>query len=724
MAQYVEVNGQSIEFPDGMAAPEIEAAIKKNYMSIAPAKPAAVEAGGVLNDIPRQIGLTARYGLEGLANMAQVGTEPIRYFTDRALGLTGKTKPLGAMATDLADSIGLPAPRTANERVIGDATRMVAGTGGGAGLAQFAANQIPRAVAAAAQQAPGILSLGQSTAQGLAANVPAQLGSAAGAGLAGGASREAGGGEGQQLLASVVGGVGGGMVPGGAGRVVDAGKRLFASKPTDAQIDMRLTAMLADSNIDLSALPQSAQRSMRVEMRRAMEAGKEVNPAAMARLADFRTVGATPTRGSVTLDPVQITREKNLSKIAANSSDGSLSGLPLLENRNNNRLIEVLNEAGASRGDPFAAGEQALGAIRGRDAAEAARVSGLYNAARSGPGGDIPLQTKPFVDNIYNSLARENKLAYLPDDIAATLNTISQGQVTRNGQTFQVPFNANTLDNLLTDIATAQRSTQDGNVKAALTIARRALDQTPVTPVKTEFGGSQLVTDAGAAYLRGQDAAAGTFLDSLNQAREAARQRFAWQESSRPVEAALNGAQPDRFINQFVVRGTVDDATAFAREAGVEPAKNAILAHLKERALNGAADEVGKFSQSAFNKALREIGERKLAVFFTPEEIARLNATGRVASYLQAQPVGSAVNNSNSGALLAGRGYDFLRGVAGKIPFGQAAVVDPLRNIDIAISQRQAQNFAPGLLSDPAKRPILPSLLLPGVAVGGGLLAP
>lgn len=41
MPQYVEVNGQNIEFPDGMAAPEIEAAIKKNYLSIPAAKPAA-----------------------------------------------------------------------------------------------------------------------------------------------------------------------------------------------------------------------------------------------------------------------------------------------------------------------------------------------------------------------------------------------------------------------------------------------------------------------------------------------------------------------------------------------------------------------------------------------------------------------------------------------------------------------------------------------------------
>jgi len=38
MAQYVEVNGQNIEFPDGMPMGEIQAAIKKNMMAIKPAK--------------------------------------------------------------------------------------------------------------------------------------------------------------------------------------------------------------------------------------------------------------------------------------------------------------------------------------------------------------------------------------------------------------------------------------------------------------------------------------------------------------------------------------------------------------------------------------------------------------------------------------------------------------------------------------------------------------
>lgn len=47
MAQYVEVKGQVVEFPDGMAPAEIEAAIKRNMMSIPPEQPAQ-KTGGFL----------------------------------------------------------------------------------------------------------------------------------------------------------------------------------------------------------------------------------------------------------------------------------------------------------------------------------------------------------------------------------------------------------------------------------------------------------------------------------------------------------------------------------------------------------------------------------------------------------------------------------------------------------------------------------------------------
>jgi outer membrane lipoprotein SlyB len=687
------------EVPEGTTPEQAQELIAQSLKS-APSQPASVKAGAAINDIPRQIGLTARYGIEGLANTAQIVTEPLRYLTDKIIPGESKSVPLGVLATRAADAIGLPSPQGANERVVGDATRLLAGAGGLAKTAQLAAGAVTNPVA-------------QETLRTLSANLPQQFGSAAGAGLAGGASREAGGGAGMQTLAALGGGVAGGMAPGAIQSGVNSARIAF-NRLTPQQVDQQISAVLNRAGMDYSQIPERVRQSLRSELENALRAGRELDPQAVRRLADFQLVGATPTRGMVSQNPVQITREMNLAKIGANSADERLQGLPLIQNQNNTTLITRLNEAGANEGDLFRAGERAIGSIQGADATRQQGVNQLYDRVRNMAGGDIPIDRKPFVDNIFGALQRENRMAFLPKELGDTLNSISSGQT---------PFTPQTVDMLKTMFATASRSASDGNVRAAISIARNALENTPVNlpPV-----GPGVVTGAQAQMLNGARTQADDILGAMNQARQAAAQRFAWQESARPIEAALGGAQPDKFVQQFVINGTLDDARAISQNAPVQEVKNAILLHLKEKALNGSADEVGKFSQSAFNKALSAIGDRKLALFFTPEELGQLRAVGRVASYMQNQPVGSAVNNSNSGALLLGRGYDALKGLLDKIPGGQTFLTQPLTNIEIAVRNRQAQNIAPGLLAPVERPPLTQGLLLPGLAGAGtaaGLLA-
>jgi hypothetical protein len=327
-------------------------------------------------------------------------------------------------------------------------------------------------------------------------------------------------------------------------------------------------------------------------------------------------------------------------------------------------------------------------------------------------GGDLPLNRKPFVDNIYGDLTRSNRMAFFPKELSDTINQISSGNT---------PFTPQTVDMLKTMMATASRSSNDGNVRAAIKVARDALERTPVTlpPV-----GPGLATGAQAQVLRGATAQADDVLSAMNQARQAAAQRFSWQESARPIDAALNGAQPDTFVRQFVINGSLDDARAVAQNAPLDEVKNAILSHLKDKALNNAPSEVGKFSQSAYNSALKGIGDRKLALFFSPEELLQLRALGRAASYAQVQPVGSAVNNSNSGALLLGKGYDALMGLSDRLPVVGPMLVPPVRNIELSIRNRQVQNLAPGLLMPTQRRPAAASLLLPSAAAAGLLTAP
>lgn len=675
----------------------------------------AVQAVGsklsnALGAIPRQLGLTGRAALTGMGDAVGVLSNPIASAINLGFIGAGKGAPVqnaSQTMTGVADWLGLPKPETPTERVAQEGARLMAGTGTFGGLGNTAAKYGTEGA--------------QRVGEFLTRALESQVSAAAGGGLLGGSAKEAGAGPGTQFAASLLGSVAGGMVPGAARSTVDWVTRLASPKLTPQQIDVRIERLLSDQGVDWKALPAGAKSSLRAELAKSLQAGDELDPAAVRRLADFRTVGATPTRGTVTLDPVQITREKNLSKLAANSGAEELHGLPRIENANNRALISGVNDVAGRPVDAFTAGERASGAIAARDARAAALENRLYAEARDAAGRQIPLDREAFVRQAYENLAKSNKGAFLPENVGKLIEQIRTGKITQGGQEFDVPFNVDVIDNLKTTLAAASRGTQDGNTKAALKAVRDALESTPVAAVKRDFGGSALVTQAQGEAMRAADDLPASAMNAFDAARRVARARRTWQESAPSIEAVLDGAAPDTFMKRFVLSesASVDDVSRLARELNRNPqakeaVKSAIVGHLKDKALSGAADEVGKFSQSAYNRALSAI-ERKLPLFFDAEEIARLKALGRVASYTQVQPAGSAVNNSNTAGMLAGRGLDAATGIANKIPFGRAVITDPLQSILLSIGERRAQNTLPGLLMPQETAPMVQRLAVPGL---------
>lgn len=141
----------------------------------------------------RQAGLTARYGLEGLGSIVDLAQAPVRGAINLALPESRQLQPV-SFGGSIADVLGLPQPQTSTERVVGDISRTMAGTGG---------------VIKAAGAVSPTSAIGQGIRESLVSNVPTQLAGSIGAGGAGGMTREAGGNELTQLLASLAGGVGG-----------------------------------------------------------------------------------------------------------------------------------------------------------------------------------------------------------------------------------------------------------------------------------------------------------------------------------------------------------------------------------------------------------------------------------------------------------------------------------------------------------------------------------
>lgn len=113
----------------------------------------------------RQLGLTARYGIEGGLGLADVLASPIRSALNLVLPESMKASPI---APQIANILGLPSPETALERTIGEASKGMAGAGGGQAIAQLTrpVSQLGQTIRQAFTQVPGTQITGAGTAGG------------------------------------------------------------------------------------------------------------------------------------------------------------------------------------------------------------------------------------------------------------------------------------------------------------------------------------------------------------------------------------------------------------------------------------------------------------------------------------------------------------------------------------------------------------------------------
>lgn len=666
----------NVNAPEGASQDEVIAYAKTQWSAKADETPVSEPVGSRLDrelaSIPRQLGLTARAGIEGPMEMLGILSNPIAYGLSK---LTGQqVMPAGEFGGYLADKLGLPSPETPTERVVGQGAKMLTGIGGQAALASRAA--------------PAVSGVSEKVLSSLAANPTSQLTGAAGGGTAGQYIKEEGGGPAAQFVGALAGGFGGAAVPAITSKVVNGVKSLAnAVTGTKASIDnisANLDRILQSSGISSKDISRSTRNQILAELKKASDTGNPVDENVIRRLADFDMVpGTTPTRGAVTLDPVQITQEKNLAKIAANSQDERLNQLARIPRQNDIALTQNLNEMGASRAvDAPLAGASIKGAMLQRDIPRKAAVDRAYEAVRNAEGRYANIDVPTFSKLANDALDEKALGSVLPAEARGLLNDISSGKI---------PLNVNTMmqvDSVLSGLArTAGKGTPQS---LAVGQIRKALFDAPIESTSGEKA-----------------------VQLYDKARKLAALRFQKIEQNPAMQAALDDAAPDKFVQTFILGGgskaNIRDVQALVRDLKSQPdvlqaAKDQIVAHLKSKALSGNADEVGNFSPSAYNKAMRDIGDRKLAMFFKPDELKQLKAVGRVASYTKFQPTGSAVNNSNTASAFAG----LLERVAGnplvsRLPLGGPMVGEPLQNWANQINARAALNPVGGLLQPQPK---------------------
>jgi hypothetical protein len=664
----------------------------------AKAKPFGQQLNDAISAAPRQLGLTARYGIEGVGDMLDTLSSPIRAGLNAIL--PNKQRGVADVITEanarpaiegrsgqvLANALGLPQPQTSTERVVGDAARMLAG-----GIVPIGAG------AAIAKNTTGVA---QGVGRMLAANPVQQLASAGAAGAAGGYTRETGGDNTSQMVASLAAGLAAPATVNAASRGVQAARGIAqrvsgASAASPQQIEITINSALQDSGMRLADLPADVARSIRADVAKAYQMGDRLSPDAVRRLADYRLVGATPTAAKITQDPVAITQQENLSKLGANSKDVAAQQLARTRYGNNSVLIDGVNAlGGATADDAIAGGSKIMGALGARDARAKDIIGSFYDQARAANGRAAALDPHAFTQQANNLLDEALLGGKLPGDVRNLLNKAATGEM---------PLTVDVAEQFKTRIGDLQRASSDAAERKALGLVRSALDDTPLMP------GQEIGREA---------------INAFNKARMVNRRWMGVVEKTPALQAVRDGIEPDKFVQQFIIgsgaKSNVMDVAMLKNSIKTSPeamdaVKTQITSFLKQKALNGAADEVGNFSQSAYNKALQAVGDRKLKLFFSQQEIDQLKAIGRVASYEQFQPVGSAVNNSNTAPTAMANILDRVgnSSLLSKVPFGRL-LAEPAQNIAIGMKSANSLDAPRALVTAPRA----PVSLLGGGALG------
>jgi hypothetical protein len=659
-----------VQNKDKAGTPEFET-VAAAYKQVRGA-PAAVAVGEELLSVPRQLGLTARYAAKGVAALPAMAADAVTGLYNTGANLIqgegqGYRFKQQLPALDAAlTRMGLPEPATPNERVVGDAATAMAGAGSMAGAA------------------------GAAGIKALAARPDVQIAGAATGAAAGGSVREAGGNWWQQFLASLAGGVAGGAltakIPAPSAAGIKAAVSGEANQATLAEADKRIAQALQQNGIDWAQVPERIRQSMRAEAAKALDSGAAgINPDAARRLLAFQATGTTPTVGMLTQNPATITAEQNLARAGANSTDQSLHGLAATTNTNTTKLLGGLDSLAGRKVGSMDAGQAIVGSLQAKIDAAQARTSALYSAARDTQGRSAALDGAAFTKQA-SALLDENLLGYaLPASVQARLNQIAKGEV---------PFTVDYAEQLKTVMGNLARS-EGGATAKALGLVRKALDDAPLQPAPKVNPGN---LPAVQGTVPPSPAALGSeSIDAFNAARSAHRSLMQRIENNPALRAVHEGVEPDQFVNKFIIGNgaSAKDVRALAAELPTEAreaTKQYLVNYLRSKATNGTED-IAKFSSHAYEKALQGLAD-KLPAFFSREEIQQLRYIGEAGRYMQAQPAGSAVNNSNSGALLIGRGLDALQSMTGKLPFG---LNDSLGGMFQGYQQRQALSPANAL---------------------------
>lgn len=464
----------------------------------------------------------------------------------------------------------------------------------------------------------------------------------------------------QKVGQAASGAFGGALFTPIAGKITDAVApviKRIAAKFQDPEIlgarasfetDFAIKKAMAEMGLTAESVNPDVFAKLRTQVLDSFKQGQKLDAGAALRKMDFDAQGVPALRGQITRDPLQYSRDMNLRAI-----DGV--GEPinnLLVEQNRKIGTDLAKFGGKAAAEPFQAGAMFTGTLQKLDDRLSGEVSRAYKNARnsSAKDWDVPMQgLSQDVQGVIDNFGIGAEKNAIPTAIATKLKQF--GILADETMTQRKVFNYEEADKLLKQI----------NAHAQ--------------------GGSNASLDALRASVKKSILEGGGEGDPFTTARKMAASRFSLLEAVPALDAVVQGkVAPDDFVSKFIVGGKVNDLKKLAEvlpSEALDEARKQISAVILKGAFgnNAAGDKLAR--PDGLQSALKAIGQDKLKVFFSPDELSELNRLVRVTTYANQEPAWSAVSKgSNVGGALTnqlgslaglGRGLSMSAPVLGAI---------------------------------------------------------
>lgn len=393
---------------------------------------------------------------------------------------------------------------------------------------------------------------------------------------------------------------------------------------------------------------EAVRRNIVEEATKNLSKGKEVDAAALARKSLLDQYNLKGTQAQISRDPIAWKNEVELAKNNPHLNDVRIQN----HDQVRSTWQSLADDTNARPVDNNARMESTFQTLKQGDEAARKEIATKYDAAREMSGNEVQLNHLRFINQATAELEHEMLGSFVKGD---TMNAL-KGLFARP----DYKFTYGKAEELIKIINSRLKTTNDGSERAALGIIRKNLDN-EVASTLDDLGGS-LGSGASDGGLAGAQGAG-------QEARNAARIRFQDLDANPALRAALDDMAPDKAFDKLVLRANERDLVKLVDSLKKSPEGQQNLADLQGAAIehfiakaSNANNEA--FSPAGLNNAIKSFGNNRMKALFTPQQISRINDVKQVTDILLQQPLGSAVNHSNTASAL----IPFLQRIVGSVP--------------------------------------------------------